>query len=253
MIWSPEELRELEQILAPLPPAFLENNDFLHVLERRDVLRDAPPDAPGHSMYEPGRGAIVVFDKGVYDGRRTIDRKQFRRSIYHELAHALLRKDPGLLEAWKNHCRGDGFVDSYAQKGEDEDFSDTFSEYLIDPAATTRAVPTKAQFLKQYLARARTQEKRAMAASIEAFADELCKLGAPKLPQGGLKSLVPKIPMLARMGLAGGVGAVAGHALGKRKGMAEGEAISTDAAREAYQMGLREGATQMQHAMGGGR
>lgn len=151
--WSTEEVNELAKIFEPLPQQIVEDNPNLRAIIRRPVLLDAPPDAPGHSKYEPAQGAIVVFDKGVYhDGQ--IDHEQFRRSVYHELAHSLHHENDELLERWENETRGDGFVDDYAKTSPAEDFADTFSEYFIDGKATERAVPKKVAFIRRLITQA---------------------------------------------------------------------------------------------------
>ena len=148
--WSGNETRELEKILAPLPKHFVEENPNFKTIIRRPVLLDAPPEAPGHSKYEPAQGAIVVFDKGVYHGER-IDPEQFRRSVYHELAHSLLHDRPHILTEWEAATRGDGFVDDYAKSSPSEDFADTFSECFIHDGKTSKAVPVKAAFIRRMI------------------------------------------------------------------------------------------------------
>jgi len=151
--WTADELKELEQILRPLPRAWVELNLHFKRLERRPVLEDAPPGAPGHSKYEPETATIVVFDKGVYYGRQ-IDPEQFRRSVYHELAHAIVRGTPDLLARWTKATSGDGFVDEYAKTSPEEDFCDTFSETIIHGDRTAKAVPHKAAFVRELFTRA---------------------------------------------------------------------------------------------------
>ena len=123
--WSPEETRHLPRILGHMPKAWVERNPCFQSIIRRSVLEDAPPEAPGHSKYEPVIAAIVVFDKGVYHGKH-IDPEQFQRSITHELGHAIIRSEPDLLKRWAVETRGDGFVDEYAKTNPDEDLCDTF-------------------------------------------------------------------------------------------------------------------------------
>jgi hypothetical protein len=151
--WADSEVKELELIFKPLPRAFVELNPSFKTIERQSMLTDAPPSAPGHSKYEPESGTIVVFDKGVYHGR-TIDPEQFRRSVYHELAHAIVRSTPSLLDRWRAETSGDGFVDEYAKTNDEEDFCDTFSESLIHGDRVAKAVPHKAAFVRKLLARA---------------------------------------------------------------------------------------------------
>ena len=178
--WSTAEVTELQRFLSPLPARWLEENPNLRAIVRRPVLEDAPPSAPGHSKYEPAGGAIVVYDKGVYDGDR-IDPEQFRRSVFHELAHTIVRTNPRLLAAWTASTDGAGFVDEYAKTSPEEDFADTFSEYLIDSAATRKAVPPKAEFLRCMIEQSnQPQEKSAMPMNfMHGFQDELVKVASP--------------------------------------------------------------------------
>lgn len=151
--WSEAETKELAKIFAPLPKAFVENNEHFRVLERQPVLTDAPPQAPGHSKYDARTATIVLYDKGVYDGNR-IDPEQFRRSLYHELAHSIVRQRSTLLDKWVADTWTDGFVDEYAKTSPEEDFADSFSEFFISPRATQNAVPIKFTFLRRLVTRA---------------------------------------------------------------------------------------------------
>lgn len=258
--WVPAERQALVAILKPLPPAWVERNPLVLTIRREPVLRNAPPDAPGHSKYDPVSRSIVVFDKGVYHGEE-IDPRQFRRSVYHELAHTLLHRDPSLLQRWRSATSGDGFVDNYAKTGPEEDFADSFSELFIDPAATKRAVPAKARFLAELLAN--TQEKIAMSFTT-GFTDEMMKTA--KFSLSGLKKLVSKggakaveaerTPgkmgvgkALGLAGLTGGGAYFSGKASGVSAGREEGAAGMSEGMRQAYKMGVQRGARAMQQAI----
>ena len=254
--WAPAELAELDKVLAPLPEAWVEQNPNFHVLVRQSVLQNAPPDAPGHSKFEPAFGAIVVYDKGMYHGSQ-IDPEQFRRSVYHELAHSLVRSDPqlpSLMGAWKQTTTPrDGHVDEYAKSNPEEDFADTFSEFLIDPDATRRKVPTKADFISQLLEHA-GKEKVAMQ-FLRSFGNELIKTARPGT--GRMAKMLnvfrrekPAASIGLKRGLAmAGVGAAgaaaAGEHFGKRRGekqgYGEGSADVEQVAEEARNIGRKEG------------
>jgi hypothetical protein len=252
--WKPAEVRELTKILAPLPAAWLERNPHCRSIIRRSVLTDAPPEAPGHSKYEPADGAIVVFDKGVYHGGE-IDPEQFRRSVYHELAHSIVRGDPDLLRKWTASTKGDGFIDDYAKTGPEEDFCDTFSEFFIHNDETDKHVPRKAQFIRRLLAQA-SREKVAMS-FLEGFSNELVKTARPSMKsllsmigrgaRGGASSGMQgagRIGMgkgLLMAGGAGAGGAAIGAGRGKKKGYAEGTDDVMDVAQRARVIGRREG------------
>lgn len=256
--WTDREVKELREALAPLPRAWVEGNPYLSIFIRRDVLRDAPPTAPGHSKYEPAVGGIVVYDKGVYAGGK-LNTEQFRRSVYHELAHSILRTRPSLLVKWRASTSGDGYVDSYARTSPAEDFCDSFSEFFIYPDQTAKAVPAKAAFLRRLLAASTKQEKIAMSA-IYGFADEvLTKVGAAGGLREAMRAALPRLRRGATSkgaikGLAlGGGGAAIGGAVGKKKGEEEGYEEGTsdlmDVAQRARQIGRREGAALYHRAM----
>ncbi|MBP9824080.1 MAG: hypothetical protein KBF21_07650 [Thermoanaerobaculia bacterium] len=251
--WPAAELAELEKIVADLPPAWVEGNPNFRFLVRRPVLENAPASAPGHSKYEPALGAIVVFDKGVYDDDR-IDPEQFRRSIFHELAHSLVRSDAQLLVAWTAARGNGGFVDEYAKTSPEEDFADTFSEYLIDPVATRKAVPPKAEFIRGMLERSSAQQEKVAMNFMRGFANEIVKTAAPgagrlaKMMRFGRQAkpdLKPASRGIGKMLALGGGAAVGGAALGARKGKEKGYDEGTsdvmDVAQKARMLGRKEG------------
>lgn len=223
--WKPVELKTLKEIFTPLPRAWVENNPSFRAIQRDAILRNAPPEAPGHSKYEPRLGLIVVYDKGVYHGGK-LDREQFCRSVYHELAHSIIRSNPELLKSWTNETSKDGFVDEYAKTSPEEDFADTFSEYFIHNRAARKAVPIKTNFLQKLLNR--SEEKIAMD-FMNAFTDELQKTAG--LADGGLAKILSLAgrtgkskPGLAIMGLGAGgaIGGGLGHEKGEESGFEEG-------------------------------
>ena len=241
--WREPEVRELHSVLAPLPRDWIENNPSFRRLVRQAVLTNAPPEAPGHSKYEPELGAIVVFDKGVYHGGK-LDPEQFRRSIYHELAHSIIRRNPELLKAWITCTRGDGFVDDYAKTSPDEDFADTLSEFFIHNGATGKVVPKKAAFLQSLLNQA--EEKVAMS-MLHAFADELTKVANKGETMKKLLEMTKRFGAStagkATMGAAGGagLGMLGGHELGETAGYEKGTEDLVDVAQKARLIGRREG------------
>jgi len=248
--WRPEEVRELVKILSPLPQAWVEKNPHLRSINRRSVLTNAPPEAPGHSKYEPDDGTIVVFDKGVYHGGE-IDPEQFRRSVYHELAHSILRGSPALLKRWATSTRDDGYVDEYAKTSPEEDFCDTFSEFFIHNGETTKRVPAKARFIHGLLERV-SKEKVAMS-FLEGFSNEIFKTARPGL--GNLAAMIGRGAKAGASGtgrmtmgkgllMAGGAGAggaVVGGRKGRKKGYEEGSDDVMDVASRARLIGRREG------------
>lgn len=244
--WSERELELATRFLSPLPTQWLRDNPNLRTIIRRPVLTDAPPEAPGHSKYEVSQGAIVVYDKGVYH-RDRIDPEQFRRSIFHELAHSILKGNPSIIDQWKSRTAGDGFVDEYAKTNADEDFCDTFSEFLIFPEKTQKAVPRKWRFLYNLMQQARSQEKVAMH-FLTAFTDELTKVAASTGAMGGLMALAKRgLSSKAALGAGlAGAGAIGGGALGlskgRRTGYDEGTGDVSQVAQKALQIGRQQGA-----------
>jgi hypothetical protein len=251
--WSAAEVAHVRKFLAPMPESWIEENPNLQSIIRRPAITNAPPKAPGHSKYEPVLGAIVVFDKGVYHGGE-IDPRQFKRSVCHELAHAIIRSNPGLLKRWSSETRGDGFVDEYAKTNPEEDFCDTFSEFFIHNKKTHDVVPKKADFIKVLLDES-GREKIAMH-FLDGFADEITKMagisGLSKIIRGsrnaasrGAAARVPgKMSVAKGLGLAG-VGTTTGAVVGSRKGKDSGyEAGTSDVmgvAQKARMLGRREG------------
>ena len=283
--WTAEEVAELESALSAIPAAWVEKNDHLHNLVRSEVLRDATPDAPGHSMYDSKSSSIVLFDRGVYHGDQ-LDKKQFRRSLYHELAHTLL-EDESLLTRWCSDTKGDGFVDEYAKTDPREDFADSFSEFFINHRAMKQVAPIKVAFIAdliesagqqrekiamslvdiyeqisahdtEYLEKAATEkvaaEERDAAGRIMArgFADELQKIANPQA-QSLLSKLRGKGPAITKALAIGGTVGGGAYMVGKKKGESEGVMEGMDGLDEgmkhAYQLGVERGAQAMQEAI----
>ena len=196
-------------------------------------------------MYDPESGSIVVFDKGVYDGDQ-INAEQFRRSVYHELAHSLLQADDGLLQRWHGATNDDGFVDEYATKSPDEDFADTFSEYFLHRQQLARIAPSKVQFMSELLTE--PQEKMAMA-FLDGFVDELVKTGAARVPLSLLSRLGHMMPGAAKtVGIGaglGGAGYIVGRKKGEEKGIQEGAEGLEQGMEQAYSAGVQRGAQAM--------
>jgi hypothetical protein len=174
--WTDNERKAVQRRLDKLPPALTRDNPALRTIERKKVLKPKPPGAPGDSKYigptdQKKPGTIVLYDRGVYDGRRQIDKENLSRSVFHELAHSLDHELPGVFEQWKAISAwtqrngawvaqrpGAGFVDDYAMTSPFEDWAETFQEYFIQPAAVKKRVPEKHRFIERFLAAAKRHE-----------------------------------------------------------------------------------------------
>lgn len=244
--WTKLELVALHRALEPLPDAWLSGNDRLSSFVREDVLRDAPASAPGHSKYDQNTRQIVIYDKGA------ADLVQFRRSVYHELAHSILHSHPGLLRSFSGATASDGFVDEYAKTSPEEDFADTFSEVLLYPGRASKAVPLKTAFIHRMIDQARGEVKEAMTRFVAAFDDEIEKTAAPGpgllSRLGSITSRIPKSGLARGLGIAGLAGG-GSYAFGRKKGEAigleEGTAGLEQGMQQAYVAGVQRGA----HAM----
>lgn len=253
--WNSAEIEHLHRIFRPFPRDWIEGNPHIKSLIRRETLTSAPPEAPGHSKYEPRIAAIVVFDKGVYhDGH--IDPEQFQRSVCHELGHVLIRSKPRMLNDWVTQTRGDDFVDEYAKTSPEEDFCDTLSEFFIHNKKTKDVVPEKSAFIKKLLDESRG-EKVAMH-FLNGFSDEMTKLARG----GGIGKIIRALSRgqssagklgvskgLALAGAGGAAGAFAGLKKGKESGYEKGTQDVMTVAQRARQIGRREGVLAYHQAM----
>jgi hypothetical protein len=154
--WTAREILELHRVLRQLPNALVKNNSNLLSIWREDRIANAPSWAPGHSMYNPNRpkfgkyrGALVIFDKGVYDNSGKFDRVQFEKSILHDLAHSfgIARFDPVFGKP--------PFITEYAKREPKEDFAESFAEYFLHPSLLKERTPEKSEVIKMFLARSR--------------------------------------------------------------------------------------------------
>jgi len=165
--WSDHETSVVKQYLENLPEELTIRNPNLKKIERKDVLRPKPAGAPGDSKYDQDRGAVVVYDKGVYDGGEKVKRDHLARSVLHELAHSLDDELPKIFNEWKaisGWTQKDdkwtatnprvGFVDDYAKTSPFEDWAETFQEYQLHPAEVRKRVPEKARFMERFLSAA---------------------------------------------------------------------------------------------------
>lgn len=146
--WKDDELGFLDGILSKLPSRLVSENQNLRGFGRAAIIKNAPSDAPGHSMYKPvnkkfGKysGTLVVFDKGVYSSSGKIDKGLFAKSILHELTHSFNLPIPKVFGK-------PPFVTDYANTNAKEDFAESFAEYFLHPKTLA---PEKAKAIKVFL------------------------------------------------------------------------------------------------------
>ena len=237
------ELRLLHEAIRPVQH-FLPLVDSIS-REKAAPLEAKEQGAPGNAKWNSRTRSIVLYDKGVYhDGK--LDPVQFRRSIYHELAHAILDATPGLLARWTRSTAGDGYVDEYAKTSPAEDFADSFSESLLFPREVQKRASRKFTFITGLL-KTRT-EKIAMTPMLNGFAGELLKT-ALHLPVG-LGRMLPKIGLgLVGAGAVGLGGERIGEHKGEKEGFDEGIHEMQGGMRTAYTAGVQRGAVAMRDAI----
>ena len=88
--------------------------------------------------YYPGQKGIVIFE--------FIDEWDFYQILYHEIAHHVFHNVLSIDERymWVNGIsRSEGYVSSYALKNTQEDFAESYSQYVLGPA---RVLEFRAKF-----------------------------------------------------------------------------------------------------------
>jgi hypothetical protein len=149
--WYDEELHELNNVLSKLPDKLVRNNGNLLSVGRAPKILNAPPSAPGHSMYKPNvqkhgksRGSLVIFDKGVYDRQGNLDSKLFGKSILHELSHSFDVRIPEVFGK-------PPFITDYACRSPEEDWAESFAEHFLNQEILKNRAPAKAKAIALFL------------------------------------------------------------------------------------------------------
>lgn len=143
--WTPQEMGELNRVLSRLPPSLVSSNPKLSYIVRAKILINAPPGAPGHSMYKPSNGGtLVIFDKGIYDSKHKLDPELFAKSVLHELSHTVNRPIPGVFGK-------PPYITEYAGKSKKEDWAESFAEYFLHPDILNKQAPDKYRAIKTFI------------------------------------------------------------------------------------------------------
>jgi hypothetical protein len=149
--WTDQELVALHAVLDRLPPRLVRDNSALRSIGRAPKIVNAPPHAPGHSMYKPNiqkhgkyRGSLVIFDKGVYDRRGKLDPELFGKSVLHELSHSFHIDIPETFGR-------PPYITEYAAHSPKEDWAESFAEFFLHPEILQRKAPAKAKAIASFL------------------------------------------------------------------------------------------------------
>lgn len=149
--WTSQEKAALSAILEQLPEKLVRGNGNLRAIARAPKVQNAPPDAPGHSMYRPNnakqgkyRGTLVIFDKGVYDRHGKLDAELFGKSVLHELSHSFSVKIPSVFGR-------PPYITEYAAQSNKEDWAESFAEFFLHPEALKSKAPEKSEAIAKFL------------------------------------------------------------------------------------------------------
>ena len=99
-----------------------------HLVDLLCVKYDPDRDIKYSGWYDPNQKGIIIF--------RFKDEWDFYRLLYHEIAHHVF---DNILSIDKRHMwvneisRSEGHVSSYALKNTQEDFAETYSQYVFGP------------------------------------------------------------------------------------------------------------------------
>ena len=100
-----------------------------HLVDLLCVKYDPHRDIGFSGWYDSGQKGIVLF--------RFMDEWDFYQLLYHEIAHHVFDNVLSVDErfSWVNEIsNSEGYVSSYALKNTQEDFSETYSQYVFGPA-----------------------------------------------------------------------------------------------------------------------
>ena len=114
-----------------------------HLADLLCVKYDPYRDIRFSGWYDPGQKGIVIF--------RFMDEWDFYQLLYHEIAHHVFDNVLSIDEryTWVNEIsRSEGYVSSYALKNTQEDFAESYSQYVFGPAGLLE-FQAKLRFLNQ--------------------------------------------------------------------------------------------------------
>ena len=114
-----------------------------HLADLLCVKYDPYRDIRFSGWYDPGQKGIVIF--------RFMDEWDFYQLLYHEIAHHVFDNILTINERyfWVNKIsRSEGHVSSYAQKNRQEDFAETYSQYVRGPMWLIE-MPEKFRFMNE--------------------------------------------------------------------------------------------------------
>ena len=114
-----------------------------HLVDLLCVKYDPHRDIGFSGWYDPGQKGIVIFQfKDEWD---------FYQLLYHEIAHHVFDNVLSIDERykWVNEIsRSEGCVSSYALKNTQEDFAETYSQYVFGPMWLIK-LPEKFRFMNE--------------------------------------------------------------------------------------------------------
>ena len=114
-----------------------------HLVDLLCVKFDPCRDVKFSGWYDPNQKGIVIF--------RFKDEWDFYQLLYHEIAHHVFDNILTINERyfWVNKIsRSEGHVSSYAQKNTQEDFAETYSQYVRGPMWLIE-MPEKFRFMNE--------------------------------------------------------------------------------------------------------
>ena len=114
-----------------------------HLVDLLCVKYDPDRDIEYSGWYDPNQKGIIIF--------RFKDEWDFYQLLYHEIAHHVFDNVLSVDEhyLWVNEIsRFEGYVSSYALKNTQEDFAETYSQYVRGPMWLIE-MPEKFRFMNE--------------------------------------------------------------------------------------------------------
>ena len=114
-----------------------------HLVDILCVKYDPDRDIKYSGWYDPNQKGIIIF--------RFKDEWDFYQLLYHEIAHHVFDNILSIDERyrWVNEIsRFEGYMSSYALKNTQEDFAETYSQYVLSPMWLI-GMPEKFRFMNE--------------------------------------------------------------------------------------------------------